>query len=362
MNRREFLRLTAAMGLTAATTDRADRQGLSPQPTLQSQSPAALKLGCQRYGANSDEALQYYARYGVTHIAARPEGAWTVENITKMRKRASAHGITVESAHIPIGPIWDRDRGTRDRAIDEFCAAIKIGAEGGYSVLLYGVGGGLKVPFDAPFRTGSTLGRGGASYSTFEMAKVGPAPDESKAVSSEEMWDALACFLDRAVPVAETCRARIACHPEDPPYPPGFRGTAHALASVEGLKRFVSMADSDYHGLNFCQGTVSEMLDDPRSEICDIIRWFGARRKIHNVHLRNIRGRRDSFRETYPDEGNVDMLMAMRAYKEIGYSGMIMPDHLPDHPDDAHGRESFAFAYGYIRALIQAVNAEPRSR
>jgi mannonate dehydratase len=37
---------------------------------------------------------------------------------------------------------------------------------------------------------------------------------------------------------------------------------------------------------------------------------------------------------------------------------MIMPDHLPNHPDDASQREGFAFAYGYIRGLIQAVAEE----
>src|SRR6185503_6935025 len=48
------------------------------------------------------------------------------------------------------------------------------------------------------------------------------------------------------------------------------------LGSVEGLKRFVEIHASAYHGLNFCQGTISEMLDDPGREIFDVIRYFGA--------------------------------------------------------------------------------------
>jgi mannonate dehydratase len=35
---------------------------------------------------------------------------------------------------------------------------------------------------------------------------------------------------------------------------------------------------------------------------------------------------------------------------------MMMPDHVPQHPDDPGGYQAFAFAYGYIRALIQAVD------
>jgi D-mannonate dehydratase len=39
------------------------------------------------------------------------------------------------------------------------------------------------------------------------------------------------------------------------------------LSTVDGLKRSVEMHESPYHGLNFCQGTVAEMLDDPAREI-----------------------------------------------------------------------------------------------
>ena len=33
------------------------------------------------------------------------------------------------------------------------------------------------------------------------------------------------------------------------------------------------------------------MLKDPAKEIVDVIRYFGTRNKIFNVHFRNIRGR-----------------------------------------------------------------------
>ncbi|MBI3281542.1 MAG: mannonate dehydratase, partial [Acidobacteria bacterium] len=101
---------------------------------------------------------------------------------------------------------------------------------------------------------------------------------------------------------------------------------------------------------------VSEMLRDPGREIFDVIRYFGSRNKIFNVHFRNIRGKRDSFQEVYPDEGDIDFVKAIMVYKEVGYPYMVMPDHVPQHPDDPRGSQAFAFAYGYIRALIQAVD------
>ena len=57
---------------------------------------------------------------------------------------------------------------------------------------------------------------------------------------------------------------------------------------------------SPYHGLNFCQGTVAEMLDGPAREIFKVIRWFGERGKIFNVHFRNIKGRKLDFIEAFP--------------------------------------------------------------
>ena len=140
--------------------------------------------------------------------------------------------------------------------------------------------------------------------------------------------------------------------------PKGFRGVPRVLGSVDGLKRFLDLAPSKYHGLNFCQGSVAEMLKEPGKEIYDVIRYFGSRGKIFNVHFRNIKGGYLDFLETFPDDGDVDMIRAMRVYKEVGYDGMIMPDHVPQIDDDKGQAQAFAFAFGYIQALIQLVRSE----
>ena len=51
------------------------------------------------------------------------------------------------------------------------------------------------------------------------------------------------------------------------------------------------------------------------------------------------------------------MLKAMRVYKEVGYDGMMMPDPVP-RVDGIANDQGFAFAFGYIKALIAAVSAE----
>ncbi|HTL03870.1 MAG TPA: mannonate dehydratase, partial [Vicinamibacterales bacterium] len=86
--------------------------------------------------------------------------------------------------------------------------------------------------------------------------------------------------------------------------------------------------------------------------------YFGSRKKIFSVHFRNIEGGRLNFRETFIDNGSVDMLKAARVYKEVGYDGMLMPDHVPRVEGDTGSMQGFAFAVGYIKAIIAAVSAE----
>ena len=98
------------------------------------------------------------------------------------------------------------------------------------------------------------------------------------------------------------------------------------------------------------------MLDNPKTEIFDVIKWFGEREKIFNVHFRNIVGKKLAFEETFPDEGDIDMFKTAQAYKEVGYKYMLMPDHTPKISGPDPNNVSFAFCYGYIKAIIQAIN------
>jgi mannonate dehydratase len=97
---------------------------------------------------------------------------------------------------------------------------------------------------------------------------------------------------------------------------------------------------------------------DPRREIHELIRFVGERKQLFNVHFRNIKGGYNHFQEVYPDEGDMDFYEVMRTLRDVEYPYMLMPDHMPGHPDDPGGLQAHAFGYGYIKALIQAVHGE----
>jgi mannonate dehydratase len=355
MNRREFSKFAAA-GLPLAGVAKAVIPGARA---------GRMKLGTQHQ--SSDEILKVLAALGVSHIcsdlpSAKFEEAWSVAGLTKLRERVESSGITLESVPLPMSSSYitksenpDIMLGRspeRDRQIDDICRMVENCRAAGIPMVKY------NLTILGVVRGEPTVGRGGAKYSSFAYARAQQEPPltEAGAVSAEMMWERITYFLKRVVPVAAENKVRMACHPHDPGMPAdaGFRGVHRVLGSVDGLKRFIEIQASPYHGLNFCQGTVSEMLQDPGREIFGVIRYFGERKKIFNVHFRNIHGRFLDFQETFPDAGDVDMVKALKTYQEVGYDGMLMPDHVPVIEGDTGGRQAFAFAYGYIRGLMQS--------
>jgi mannonate dehydratase len=369
MDRRAFGRLAGAGLLGAMAAESAAGAATRPSPPPHARARALMKVGTQH--GSSDEVLAVLAALGVNDIcsslpSARFDERWSVEGLTRLRERVESFGIHLAMAPLPLSshPIAQAENPNlmlgkspeRDREIDDICQMIRNAARAGIPALKY------NMSILGVVRTEPTPGRGGARYSTFSYAKARqePALTDAGPVPADEYWERITYFLDRVVPVAEEYKVRLACHPHDPgmPHDKGYRGVHTVLGSVEGLKRFVEIRSSPYHGLNFCQGTVSEMLPDPGHEIFDVIRYFGQRRKIFNVHFRNIQGRFLDFRETFIDDGDVDMLQALRVYKEVGYDGMLMPDHVPKIAGDEGGRQAFAYTFGYIKALIRAVDGE----
>ncbi len=64
------------------------------------------------------------------------------------------------------------------------------------------------------------------------------------------------------------------------------------------------------------------------------------------------------FDEVMPDEGDVDMVRAARTYQEVGYQGVLDPDHVPASTlDSPWGHRARAYCLGYIQGVLQALGA-----
>lgn len=324
-----------------------------------------MKLGTQ-VPARSDDDYRVMAQLGVRHVCADPPGSahdWTIDDIARQRDKLAGFGLSMEMVQLPLSscPIEKSESPDillagpdRDKQIDSICRLIERLAEAGIPAAKYNLNI-IGIP-----RTSAEKGRGGSLNAAFrwEEAEQDAPPGMAGGLDEEENWDRIDYFLRAVVPVAESAKVRLACHPHDPYTPPGYKGVTRVLGTVDGLKRFVTMRESPWHGLNFCQGTVGEMLDDPATEVFDVIRWFGERGKIFNVHFRNIRGRKLSFMETFPDEGDMDMWASIKLYAELGYEHMLMPDHVPKISCDDPHNTAFAFVYGYIAAQLEALKRE----
>ena len=99
-------------------------------------------------------------------------------------------------------------------------------------------------------------------------SQTGNPVDTRRTREPDMAWERISYFLDRVIPVASQYKIRMALHPDDPSVPsPGYQGVERVLGTVDGIKRFITIQENPYHGLNFCQGTVSRCLPTraPRS-------------------------------------------------------------------------------------------------
>ena len=209
-------------------------------------------------------------------------------------------------------------------------------------------------------RTSTTVpARGGALATGFDNELMKGAPlTEYGEVSEETLWENLKKFLEHVVPVAEEANVKLAMHPDDPPLSP-LRGMGRIMSSIDNYQKLLDLVPSPVNGIALCQGNFTLMTDD----LPGAIRHFGEQKKIFFVHFRDVRGTVEKYEETFHDEGKTDMAACMRAYRDIGFEGVLRPDHVPTMEGDSNDSPSYSaigrlFAIGYILGLREAVYGE----
>jgi mannonate dehydratase len=302
---------------------------------------------------------------------ASDRGIWTVDELVELRRAVEAEGLELAAIeNFEIGHWHDvlLDGPRKEEQLAGLQQLIRNVGEAripaiGYNFSLAAVWGHTTGPF----------GRGGAETVRFDLSQAPPeteiprgmvwnmiydtdAPEGETLgeVSEDEMWSRITDFLQVVVPVAEEAGVKLAIHPDDPPMPK-LRGTARISTHPDRLQRILEIVPSTSNTLEFCQGTLAEM---PGVDIYETIERFASADKIAYVHFRNVRGRVPDYTEVFIDEGDVDMLEALRIYVRSGFDGVIVPDHTPQMSCAAPWHAGMAYALGYIRAGLRMIERD----
>ena len=332
-----------------------------------------MKAGCQS-GGTTIENLEFKARHGIFNIDGGMPNfikgkGWDLADSLAKRDACEKYGISLDAYHWPLTSagidkqllpnIMLGKNPERDREIEMLQQMIQVAGKSGIKVLNYNT---TILPV---LRTGKTLDakRGNAEYSTWNYAEALKKEQPRTIagdVSIDQIFERISYMLERCLPVAEEYKVKLANHIADPPVPAPYRGIMrwNSPDVFEGMKRIANLSSSPYHGFNFCIGSIAEGLNDPKNDIFPIIKYFGDRKQIFNVHLRNIKGAYNNFMEVYPDNGEMNFFQVIRALRDVGFDGMIMPDHVPHHHAEGSQDQAFSFCYGYIKAMLQALSDE----
>jgi mannonate dehydratase len=305
--------------------------------------------------------------WGITQNQNRP---WTEEDLRGIKKRIEEAGLVWEAIENFDPAHWSDvllDGPKKKEQMEGLKRTIQvIGRVGipimGYNFSLAGVWGWTKGPW----------GRGHAKALVYDESKIDkatPIPNgmvwnmvyDPKAplgnvprVESDELWQRYEYFLAEILPVAEESGVTMALHPDDPPADM-LRNTARLVNQPGKYQRVIDLNPSRANALEFCLGSLQEMRE---GDVLESIAQYGKQNKIAYVHFRNVRGKVPLYQEVFVDEGDLDMLSAIQALRDVGFDGVIIPDHTPEMSCGAPWHAGMAYALGYMKAALQMSERE----
>jgi len=297
-------------------------------------------------------------------LAGDPDKLWTEEEMIKVRRDAEAAGLKLEAIENFDPAHWHDillDGPKRAQHVENVKTIIRrMGQAGipimGYNFSIAGVAGrtkgtyargsapsvGMEGPYDLPMPKGMVW-----NMIYDPKAPPGAAPS----ATPEQLWARLKRFLDDVLQVAEQAGVRLALHPDDPPMPT-IRGQPRLVYQPGMYQRVIDLNPSPANQLEFCVGSLAEMTE---GNIYDVVDQYSRQHRLGYVHLRNVRDKVPHYKETFIDDGEVDVLRVLAILKRNGFDGVIIPDHAPQMSCAAPWHAGMAFAMGYLKAGMQSL-------
>jgi mannonate dehydratase len=299
--------------------------------------------------------------------AGDPDQLWSEEELIGLRREVEAAGLKLEAVENFDPAHWHDvllDGPKRPQHIENVKTILRrLGRAGipvmGYNFSLAGVAG----------RTKGNYARGGAPSVAMDGPYDAPMPQgmvwnmvyEAHApagvvapVTVEELWRRLEAFLRDVLPTAEEAGVKLALHPDDPPTPT-IRGQPRLVYQPRLYQKVIDLNPSPANTLEFCIGSLAEMTE---GNVYDAVDAYSRQRRLGYVHFRNVTGKAPHYRETFIDDGDVDMLRVLTLLHRNGFDGVLVPDHTPQMACAAPWHAGMAFALGYMKAALKALGIE----
>lgn len=295
--------------------------------------------------------------------AGDPDRLWSVAELLAIRKAIEAEGLKLEAIENFDPAHWHDvllDGPKKREQLENVKTLIRrVGEAGipvmGYNFSIAGVcgrvtgpfarGGAVSVGMNGPLDTAMPKGM------VWNMIYDPSAPGGNVApITHVELWRRFSEFLQAVVPVAEAAGVKLALHPDDPPMPM-MRGQPRLVYQPQMYQRVIDLYPSPANALEFCLGTLAEMTD---GGLYEAVEQYSRQGKLAYVHFRNIKGKVPFYRETFVDDGEVDMLRVLAILKRNHFDGVLIPDHTPQMSCAAPWHAGMAYALGYLRAGLQS--------
>lgn len=305
--------------------------------------------------------MRLAAQSGVTHGIARmipvlskaPPSAYR-SLLARMKQELNHSGLVfagVESHPVPAERIKLGLPG-RDEEIDNYITVLRVLAELDVRLVCYNWMAGLgwyRTRFDREERHGALV----SEFSAVDAERQGPT--EWGTIGEDQLWANLEYFLRAVLPVAEELGIRMALHPDDPPISP-LRGLSRILTSADAFRRVLALHPGPANGITFCQANFLLMGENVES----LVREWCQTDRLYYVHLRDVKGTREHFQETFHDNGPTNLAAMLKVYLEANFSGPLRPDHAPIMEGESNERPGYGmtgkvFAIGYIKGILDAL-------
>ena len=177
----------------------------------------------------NDDNLRFLKAIGVDYLSIHPsppawDGQDRLDYWKAMRRLAESHGLRLTNVGTKTWEEICLGAPDRDEKIAAWNTMLRNLGAAGISTLGYTFqpGGYYRTPSVPP-------GRGGARYSTFDYDELMKNPPDRPRIPEPQVWENMAYFLERALPVAEEAGVIMALHPDDPPIPETICGAARIV-------------------------------------------------------------------------------------------------------------------------------------